>query len=392
MCTTLIDQMFCVQHRLKHRWQATEIPHEIPTAHHAIALIEMYRDLINRDLFVESAHPSSNGSLSYKGLSVMMNVLQVLKHGHWHHLESDNVSSQLCYMHDLLLYLGVSYYTAQRIHCLVPDGDHTKLPSLCRIMPQFPPSFDIEPMVLWLGERPGWLSDILSQDFRCPLFAQLGHLKQVSEMSPLVHPLISLVVSYANLCKKYPPHYHEDEKHLQLINDHLLSALDFEESLTQPHDLGHQLLKLFLQSGVKEDEFPHLVMTTYVDFILRECKEELLINEKNYWAQQKALWADSPSKIAFVEYHIDHALSKQLATTDHLSPSDKIIWKTGGMAFASMIVDLIANDTIEFKGNRDLAPITERLYSFFAIQLKNGGGFITKDSLHTYIKKVHSEI
>lgn len=384
--------MFSVQYRLKHRWQANTIPQEIPTAHHALELIDKYRHLINRDLFFESDYSTSNGK-HYPGvLPAMMNVLLAIQPAHWYGLESDNASSRLCYMHDLLLYLGVSYYTAQRIHCLVSDGDHTKLPSLCRIMPEFPPSFDIEPMVLWLGDRPGWLSDILSQDFRCPLFAQLGHLKQVSEMTPLVHPLISLVASYANLCKKYPPHYHEDEKHLQLINDHLLSALDFEESLTQPHDLGHQLLKLLLQSGVKEDEFPHLVMTTYVDFILRECKEELLINEKNYWAQQKALWADSHSKIAFVEYHIEHALTTQLATTAHLSPSDKIIWKSGGMAFASMIVDLIANDTIEFKGNRDLAPITERLYSSFAIQLKNGGGFITKDSLHTYIKKVHSEI
>lgn len=392
MCITLIDQLFCVQQRLKHRWQATELPSEIPTAHHAIALIDMYRNLINRDLIVDSGHAFPHSGESHKGLLVMMNVLHDFNHENWVCHQSDSTSSELCYFHDLFVCLGVLYYTVQRIHCLDPSDDYPRLPSLCRIMPQLPPTFDVEPMVMWLGERPVWLSEILSQDFRCPFFAQLDRLKLAVEISPKIHPLISLVVNYANLCIKYPPHYHQNEKQLQLINDRLLSALNFEESLTASHDLGHQLLKLLLQSDVKEDEFPHLVMTTYVGYILMESNEELLINEKNYWAQQKALWTDSHSKITFVEYHIEHALTTQLATTAHLSPSDKIIWKSGGMAFASMIVDLIANDTIEFKGNRDLAPITERLYSSFAIQLKNGGGFISKDSLHTYIKKVHSEI
>jgi hypothetical protein len=387
----LIETISNIRYRIEYQWREEYLPAETPKIESALHLVESLKVFLN-------PYHDSDKELVVQGklmspLDKFINCSQIISHQLWHNTIPEHERSLKFYHHDLVVYLGVSYYAIQTLKLCSPQMGGERLPSLQSFWPQVTPE-QIQMLKPLVQPLPGWMNEIGVEQLLIPYCEMLNRLSERVHHPAMKHPMLPTLILFLNVCRRYPPKTFEAEKKRIEVFGNFIDCLDQVHQKECSRQSERQIIKLLLQSGVEEEEFQHVAVANYVISLYDSPVPGQLHQEENYWRQQM--------KLGLKEYRLcflllKHHLKERKNDTgssheEGMHFVDKIQWKGGGEEFVKVFLGLIRKGLIIYKGNSDLAPIVQQLFKFIAVEKSRGMGYLTESSCLSYFKKQSAEV
>lgn len=386
MISRLIETISNIRYRIEFKWNEAYLPPETPELECALQLVESIRVFLN-------PYHDSDKELVVQGklmspLDKFINCRQNMSNQFWNDTIPHQERSLKFYRHDLLIYLGISYYAIQTLKLCSPHMGSERLPSLQSFWPQVRLELiqqlkpDVQPL-------PGWLNEIAVEQLLIPYCEMLNRLSDEVNHPAMKHPMLPTLTLFLDICRRYPPKTLEAEHKRIEVFGKLVDGMVVARKKECSRQAGRQIIKLLMQSGVADEDFQLVAVGDYVRSLADSPLPALLHQEVDYWRQQMKLGLKEHRLcLLFLLNHLNEPKTgPEIPGDEGLHFVDKIQWKGGGEEFVKVFLGLIRKGLIIYKGNSDLAPIVQLLFKFIAVEKSRGMGYLTESSWHSYFKK-----